>query len=710
MPRRTSMASLAGAAGLSLSSLAFAGTVDAFWLGAFDGDWTTGANWSTNPAYPDNTLGGPFHAIINAAGAPYTVTLDTAATVSAVTIDSPDVTFRLGLGVLVAGQVSILAGTLSVNSLTGQICELKDTTVQVGANGLLNVSDGTLRNVYVNGDVHLTAGEFLELRGGTRFDQVIAHRPLFHPPGWTYIFFGPNYTLHDPITLSGHSHTGRMLMAAPGQNLTFTSTASLTIAEDTSVEFTGAVLANSGLIEVTGADAELLFKPRTVNNQGVIRATAGFLQVNPNDIWTNSGVIEALGGVVEIDGGFDITNGIGTVRAVGGQIVVSGWLINHGNTLMLDDTTGVWKFQNGSVIDGGSFAVLSGGGLQLGPIGSGSESLRFQNVEILTPLELSAGRVRIVGSTTFEELRLGGDLRIIWDCDAVIEGEISVHGTGTNETVIWPYDLIGNPGPAMNLGPTARIDIEPGSNRTLEITAKVVSAGVIESNAGNGGILLDGAQLINNGHIAANAGVITIAADETTNNGVIYGAGGGEGTVEVAASVDFQCPGRLETGAHAQGIRILQDLTLEATSEVAVGLKQVPGGIPHGSIEILGHANLAGALEIYEVSNIYPAWGDSWDVLEYDSNTGDFSTFTFPVLDDPNLAWWAEPGETEYTIGVRHIADLDHNGFVWFADLNILLGAFNGPGAPEQGDLNGDGVVSFDDLNALIAHLGAAAF
>ena len=49
------------------------------------------------------------------------------------------------------------------------------------------------------------------------------------------------------------------------------------------------------------------------------------------------------------------------------------------------------------------------------------------------------------------------------------------------------------------------------------------------------------------------------------------------------------------------------------------------------------------------------------------------------------------------------VGDIDGDGFVGFADLNIILSAFNTSGVGLPGDVDGDGDVDFADLNAVVS-------
>ena len=62
------------------------------WVNPVNGDWGDATKWST-PDFPNNgspSPGSRYHAVIDAVGGPYQVTLRNSVTVDRVTLDSPD--------------------------------------------------------------------------------------------------------------------------------------------------------------------------------------------------------------------------------------------------------------------------------------------------------------------------------------------------------------------------------------------------------------------------------------------------------------------------------------------------------------------------------------------------------------------------------------------------------------------------------------------
>ncbi|MBX3353643.1 MAG: hypothetical protein KF684_11990 [Phycisphaeraceae bacterium] len=147
-------------------------------------------------------------------------------------------------------------------------------------------------------------------------------------------------------------------------------------------------------------------------------------------------------------------------------------------------------------------------------------------------------------------------------------------------------------------------------------------------------------------------------------------------------------------------------LTLFSESVLALSLT---GADDASTLTITSNAALDGVLEVALSGGYDPGWGDSWRILSAGVVSGDFSALLLPELADDSLTWWSSRTETDYLLGVRHIADLDNDGTVGFSDLNTLLADFGVAGSGLAGDINADGVVDFADLNTLLGAYGLSA-
>jgi hypothetical protein len=87
---------------------------------------------------------------------------------------------------------------------------------------------------------------------------------------------------------------------------------------------------------------------------------------------------------------------------------------------------------------------------------------------------------------------------------------------------------------------------------------------------------------------------------------------------------------------------------------------------------------------------------------------GGFDLMSLPDIGN-DLAWLVSQTDTSLTLRVVSTlaGDLNGDGFVGIADLNIVLPTWNThvtPGDQAQGDTNGDGFVGIEDLNAILGN------
>lgn len=151
----------------------------------------------------------------------------------------------------------------------------------------------------------------------------------------------------------------------------------------------------------------------------------------------------------------------------------------------------------------------------------------------------------------------------------------------------------------------------------------------------------------------------------------------------------------------------------QSTGAITFDIGGLTPGTEHDRMDATQPVSLDGTLELRLFGAFQPEWGDAFTIMTFPSRTGDFALFTTPALADPNLRWWRSAGATAYSVGVRHIADTNHDGVVDFLDLNNVLSYFGQPApagsAASIGDANTDGVVDFLDLNHVLGAFGTSA-
>ena len=134
-------------------------------------------------------------------------------------------------------------------------------------------------------------------------------------------------------------------------------------------------------------------------------------------------------------------------------------------------------------------------------------------------------------------------------------------------------------------------------------------------------------------------------------------------------------------------------------------------GVDFDRLNIAGEMDLGGTLSISLLGGYVPNLGDSFQVLVAASRVGEFSSILGADLGG-NLIFDVLYGLNDVTLQVISTlleGDLNGDGFVGIADLNIVLGAWNQtvpPGDP-LADPTGDGFVGIADLNVVLGNWNA---
>jgi hypothetical protein len=150
-------------------------TVTSHWNNPTSGPWTSAANWSSNPHFPNNgqpTMGTGYDVVIDASGSAYTVALASPVVIQNLTLNSPNATLSLDSGAIlrVRGASILQGGALRLNGGA-----LRDGTLTLSGGNLLITTSGNNRldNVVVNGTLHLSENSaFLRLQNGSSFTQA----------------------------------------------------------------------------------------------------------------------------------------------------------------------------------------------------------------------------------------------------------------------------------------------------------------------------------------------------------------------------------------------------------------------------------------------------------------------------------------------------------------------------------------------------------
>lgn len=249
-----------------------------------------------------------------------------------------------------------------------------------------------------------------------------------------------------------------------------------------------------------------------------------------------------------------------------------------------------------------------------------------------------------------------------------------------------------------------------GGARTLSLLLENAGAATFETGAtlaGNaelGSVINSGTwQMTSTATVAANSS--SAKADTTFENS---GFLGGVGTLSLDGGDGLLInSGEISPGLSAGTLNLNGSFEQTSTGALTIELEGPLSG-QGDRMTITRNATLDGAVNVSLLGEYVPDWGDRWSILTYDSATGDLDVIA-PSLDDPLLRWWSEATEDSFDIGVRHVADINHDDFIDFDDLNLVLSFFNTIGDGLPGDANEDGAVDFGDLNLVVSYFNTQA-
>lgn len=410
--RRARAAGVVAALSLAAAGPAAAQT-QAHWLGPADGDWTTAANWSVDPAIPFNGFPNAldrYTAWIDAAGAPYTVNLDFAIEVDGLVLDSADATvhhtqdlLNLNGGALDLRQGGYLldGGTLGNATVTST-----GGTFTLGPNA--SALDGVTFNQV---DLAIAAGQTLDasntmqFNGGTFRVGAGGSRAVFD--------------LYGGMVLAGNGSVfldAGDLEVSDNLNIFAGSLIQTTAGTGNLIE-TGGKVFSSGTIHVAGAGSSLNLDTATVANYaaGVIRLDADTqLYAGRSARFVNFGSVEIGAGA-----SFTATRLLnqGTIYADAGaslRLTLDSGLASDLGTF---DAAGAFvQVEGGLDLQGGSFD-LGGADWEFGD--------RFDTVHNGTITAVNGGSVSADGAH-FEDLVLDADMRILSGQRVVINDGVEV--------------------------------------------------------------------------------------------------------------------------------------------------------------------------------------------------------------------------------------------------------------------------------------------
>jgi hypothetical protein len=658
--------------------------IDAHWLGGFSTNWDDAQNWDTtdlmgNPIVPDNNPG-----------------FDPTRTYNVI-IDGP--------------------GSVFVNHSAFHNQDIHDfNNLAVGAGDTISLPGGELQ---IDGD-SVTNNGLIAVGAGT---------------GTGHLWFYQDVTLSGSgaITLGGHPSSelvGKVI------NTTITNQAGHTISGGGKIFGTGLQLINSGNIiaNLSGQPLELL---TSVTNNGIMRATNGAALDLKNGAVANTGheIVAEHASTVEIGlGGVQLTGG--TLRTTGTGIIRFYGAGHVPGTTRIKDIT---------LASGSHMQLVKGSGQAIGAEGT------FTNdglVELMGPeVEMRLFDDFTLNGTGVFKMQFNPGSRAFYDATASLKltNDVghTIEGTGKVDNI-----RIDNRGLIL-----ANVRTTHG-DRDLAIE----NAGAMNSNSGtirasnrarihlqsttftNTGTFeaLDGGWIKNISLTNLSVGTLTggtYRAVDSGNGATLNAFGTPVSTIAPDTTIELSGPNSVITfgGTNLQAslqnnsgtlklssgrlFNMTTSYTQSATGILEIGLAPANS---YGKLATAGTATLAGTLSVAFVNGFLPVTGNSFDILDWGTLFGTFSTLQLPAL-EAGLSW---DTSQLYTTGVLSVigstalpGDFNHDNKVDAADY-VMWRKTNGTAAGVNlwranfGNMAGSGTLSNSTVpepaNASVLLLGAA--
>ncbi len=614
----------------------------------------------------------------NAGGGPLALTLN------------PDQGGGVGQVTLPAGgSISLNQGTLTLPQgamLTGGALQNLQSSggpieARTGTSTLDNVTLGT--TLQIDPGAVVTALNTLTILGG---QSVNLANPSPSVPGPVLSLQGaaPLITGSGTVNLFDNS------TLALGPNATIDS--GITVA----AAMTGGGSANAAILSVANGFVNRGFiSSQSACPSGVGTCQVEELQIAANGVsWDNVGTIQAMGGIVDLQGNW--SNAGGTLDNEAGLILLDGHFSTAGLGSVLSNggayalaSQAVWNNQGQNYsLDAMGGLLLAGGTLQGGTLSSRLGSVieaapndltqlpSFGMLPLMTTTAWASTStldgVTLAASTTIDPgatIQVPGALTLSGQVDVAMGGSggayyaypgpennpalLDFGGSGTSPQLLGSgtVDLYGKAvvqssvaGSTLRIGPgiTVRGDT-PVASIVGGASANLLNQGTLLAPAG-GGLRLAGATLQNQGLVEAGSGA-TLSTGGVDLSNAAGGSVRGDGTIDLRAAAPGAAAGTLRNaGTIDPGMAAGTTGTLTLVGN----LSQSPGGTLHldiggptaGSgydvLDVTGLAALGGTLDVSGVGAYTPGATDSFAYLPFGTSSGTFSSVLFHM---PAAQW-----------------------------------------------------------------------
>ncbi len=505
-----------------------------YWNNAAGGDWDTASNWKGG-ALPgpgdDVVIDEPGDVIIThtqnitdtinslTAGNPLTLssgTLDVVgalgdtATVSLAGGTLAQATVQTGTTI---GTVPNTGGTLSGVTLAGTL------DARGGGSALLVDQSLTLDDGLVDlgnyGSLTFSGTQALTGTGNVLFTDLITVNGLY--VGGT----GSVLTIGSGITVGGQS--GQI----NGQNGSFINDGTIDADESGGgIKLAGAWSnSSSGELEATGGDTLDLTGNWT---SGGSVSAGGDSILTIAGTWNNTGTISATSSSVYLGGSFTLAD-LGAFTRSGGFVYLDGTLNNAGTTLALDDDTGSWLLDNGTISGG---MVTTAGAAVLGT--TANESGALDGVTLAGTLDVRGGGS---GLLINQSLTLDDGLVDIGNYGSLtFSGNQALTGTGNvlfTDLITVNGLYVSGTGAVLTIGPGITVGGQSGQINGQN--GSFVNDGTIDADESGGVIKLAGTwSNPSSGNLEANGGDTLNLTGNWTSGGSV--AAGGDSVLTIAGT------------------------------------------------------------------------------------------------------------------------------------------------------------------------------
>ena len=412
------------------------------------------------------------------------------------------------------------------------------------------------------------------------------------------------------------------------------------------------------------------------------------------------GQLQGFNAPTFLNGTLNLTNdslAVGPAGLFGSTLTLqSNRSLSVGNTVTVDPTglltvdqttlTAGTLNNNGQVVLNGASAFLNGGTFNNSGRLSGGGRIGMSIVNSATGLiQVASGDHLIADGTQNSNAGridlAGGTLELVNATQNLAGGLIAGHGSVISRTAFTNACTMTFSGVTDFIG-----DITNSATGLILVTG--------------GGPTTFYDDLTHNGEIRTSPGATTVYLGAVTGPGVF--TGGGVNRFE----------GDFTPGASPADIPFAGDVAFSSTASLGIELAGAGGvpGVDFDALNVAGNVALDGTLNISTFGGYAPQPGMTFNIITFGGSlTGAFSNVVNQTgLTGLILNVTSDANSVILTLDSL-AGDLNLDGFVGIADLNIVLGSWNQnvpPGDP-LADPSGDGFVGIEDLNAVLGNWNA---